>query len=418
MKRFWYALLALAACSSTPRGTSAPAAGPTKVAEEIELVESFPLETTLDHKDVRDAADVWLEMIGRAKKTIDVSEFYASDAEPPWDKDGPTRLTEVIAAIEKATKRGVAVRFIADKVFAPKYPATLDRLRASGVNVRIIDCAPRYGGVQHAKYMIVDNSEAFVGSQNFDWRALTHIQEMGTRLRSSIMAGALGDVFETDWALADPSTPNETRIHAHAPFTDVKTSTGETVGLYANPKGWLPDESRWDLNRIVALLDGAQKAVDLQVLIYSVVNRDKSAFTVLDEAIRRTAARGVKVRMLISHWGANAGSANRKSIEALLGVPNIEIRILTIPPYSKGEIPFARVAHAKYMLIDGGRFAWVGTSNWEGDYFLKTRNVAVVTEGGALGKRLDGIFEDGWTSTYTAPLAVIHSASGGAKSTE
>jgi len=418
MKRFvFYALLALAACSGAPRGTSAPTAGQTQVGPEIELVESFPIETTLDHKDVRDAADVWLEMIARSKKTIDISEFYASDAEPPWDKEGPTRLAEVIGAIEKATKtRGVVVRFIADKVFAPKYPATLDRLRAAGVNVRIIDCAPRYGGVQHAKYMIVDGTEAFVGSQNFDWRALTHIQEIGTRVRSPVIASALGDVFDTDWALADSSTPNETRVKGHA-FTDVKApSSGETVGLYADPKGWLPDESRWDLDRIVALLDGAKSSVDVQVLIYSVVNRDKTPFTVLDEAVRRTAARGVKVRMLISHWGANAGSSNRKSIEALLGVPNIEIRILTIPPYSKGEIPFARVAHAKYMLIDGGRFAWIGTSNWEGDYFLKTRNVAIVTEGGALGKRLDGIFEDGWSSTYAAPLSIqIQSPSAGAK---
>jgi phosphatidylserine/phosphatidylglycerophosphate/cardiolipin synthase-like enzyme len=423
--------LVIAGCSSTPPATSTPTAGsasggsssPSSSShggEEIELVESFPIETTLDHKDVRDASDVWLEMIGRAKKTIDWSEFYASDAEPPWDKDGRTKLGDVLVAIEGATKRGVKMRFIADKVFAPKYPATLDRLRTAGVEVRIIDCAPRYGGVQHAKYMIVDGEEAFVGSQNFDWRALSHIQEIGTRLRSPVMAGALADIFDTDWALAEPGTPNDTRVKKHPSAPDVKAATGETVSLYADPRGWLPDESHWDLTRLLALLDGAKKSIDLQVLIYSVVNRDKSAFTTLDEAIRRAAARGVKVRMLISHWGANAGSHNRKSIDALIGVPNVEIRILTIPPYSKGEIPFARVAHAKYMLVDGGEKAWIGTSNWEGDYFLKTRNIAVVTEGGALGKRLDRIFEDGWTSTYAAPLASTAAAhqDGGMKSTQ
>jgi phosphatidylserine/phosphatidylglycerophosphate/cardiolipin synthase-like enzyme len=405
----------IVACSSTPHATSTPTQSVQALRDEIELVESFPIETTLDHKDVRDASDVWLEMIGHAKKTIEWSEFYASDAEPPFDKE-KTKLGDVLVAIEGASKRGVKMRFIADKVFAPKYPATLDRLRAASVDVRIIDCAPRYGGVQHAKYMIVDGEEAFVGSQNFDWRALSHIQEIGTRLRSAVMAGALGDVFETDWALADPATPNDTRVKKHPLSDGVKATSGETVSLYANPKGWLPDESHWDLTRLVALLDGAKKSIDLQVLIYSVVNRDKSAFTTLDEAIRRAAARGVKVRMLISHWGANAGSHNRKSIDALLGVANVEIKILTIPPYSKGEIPFARVAHAKYMLVDGGDKAWIGTSNWEGDYFLKTRNVAVVTEGGALGKRLDRIFEDGWTSTYAAPLT--QDAGGGTKSSQ
>lgn len=393
-------------CAGAPRATSPHSSGYTSTSPtEIELVESFPIETTLDHADVRDASDVWREMIARAKKTIDWSEFYASDAEPPFDRE-PSKLGDLLVAIEAATKRrGVKMRFIADKVFAPKYPATLDRLRAAGVEVRIIDCAPRYGGVQHAKYMIVDGEEAFVGSQNFDWRALTHIQEIGTRLRSPILAGGLADVFETDWGLADPATPNETRVTKHGPLRSVTAATGETVSLYANPKGWLPDESRWDLARLVALLDDAKRSIDLQVLIYSVVNRDKSSFTTLDDAIRRAAARGVSVRMLISHWGASPGSHSRRSLEALLSVPNVEVRVLTIPPYSKGEIPFARVAHAKYMLVDGGDRAWIGTSNWEGDYFLKSRNIAVVTEGGALGKRLDRIFEDGWTSAYAAPLA-------------
>ena len=50
-------------------------------ADSIELVESVPAETTLDHADVRDAPTVWPEMIDRAKTTIDFAEFYASDAE-------------------------------------------------------------------------------------------------------------------------------------------------------------------------------------------------------------------------------------------------------------------------------------------------------------------------------------------------
>jgi phosphatidylserine/phosphatidylglycerophosphate/cardiolipin synthase-like enzyme len=111
----------------------------------------------------------------------------------------------------------------------------------------------------------------------------------------------------------------------------------------------------------------------------------------------------VKVRLLVSHWGANAGSPPRRSIEALSTLANVEVRVFTIPPWSGGEIPFARVAHAKYLVVDD-RAAWIGTSNWEGDYFLKTRNVAIVAEGGALPPRLGRVFEDGWSSSYAAPL--------------
>lgn len=45
------------------------------------------------------------------------------------------------------------------------------------------------GGVQHAKYF---------GSQNFDWRAIEHIQELGLRVRVPEVVQALGALFEYD----------------------------------------------------------------------------------------------------------------------------------------------------------------------------------------------------------------------------
>src|SRR5690606_17262512 len=121
--------------------------------------------------------------------------------------------------------------------------------------------------------------------------------------------------------------------------------------------------SRWDLPRLVALLDGATRAIDLQLLSYSTTSRDGSAFSTLDDALRRAAARGVRVRLLVSEWGAKPESAARRSVESLSEVAPVEVRVLAIPPWSGGEIPFARVAHAKYLVVDGRR-AWVGTSNW------------------------------------------------------
>jgi len=111
-------------------------------------------------------------------------------------------------------------------------------------------------------------------------------------------------------------------------------------------------------------------------------------------------ARGVRVRLLVSHWGAKDEGLVRLAHDL---APPSQVRILTIPPWSGGEIPFARVAHAKYAVLDGAR-AWVGTSNWEGDYFLKSRNVSVLVEGASFATTLDGVFEDGWSSAYSAPM--------------
>jgi phosphatidylserine/phosphatidylglycerophosphate/cardiolipin synthase-like enzyme len=408
-RSFVLAALVAVAAACRPDAPIAPRAPEQESGDAIALVESAPLETTLDHADVANAAPTWIDMIEHAQHTIDFAEFYASE---PEANDGNARsdLTPVIEAIERAVKRGVRVRFLADSVFAPKYPSTLGRLRAAGAIVRIIDFGKLGGGVLHAKYFVVDREDAFVGSQNFDWRALAHIQEMGARVTSPTFANALLDILETDWELAGGAAPGTRVRHSQrGPRADVGARTGERVTLTASPKGWLPDESSWELPKLVALLDGATRSIDVQVLTYKTKERDGSPFPTLDDALRRAAARGVKVRLLVSDWSTKAGSDSRLVLEELAKVPNVEVRVITIPRWSGGDIPFARVAHAKYMIVDAGvpaaAHAWVGTSNWEGDYFTKSRNVGVIASGGALPARLGGVFDDGWSGAYAKTLS-------------
>ncbi|HEU4533003.1 MAG TPA: phospholipase D-like domain-containing protein [Polyangiaceae bacterium] len=430
-----------AAAGATAAPPRAPGAPPVRGegGAEIELVETAPIETSLDHADVREAAEVWPEMIDRATRSLELAQFYASEA--GGAAAATSRLAPVLAAIERAIGRGVRVRFLADASFVDKYPDTLERLRRAGADVRTIDVAKHAGGVLHAKFFVVDGVESYVGSQNFDWRSLAHIQEIGVRVRSAAVTGPLRAIFEADWTLAGgaasapaaptkaaapttpaalaapttlatpaasaasaaPITPAAAPASRPAP-TDV-TPTGETVGLVASPRGWLPDETSWELPALEKLLAGAARSVDLQVLTYSVKNRNGSDFFDLDRALRGAAARGVRVRLLVSHWADKPGGEARRSLEALARAPNVEVRVLTVPPWSGGDIPFARVAHAKYLVVDGRR-AWIGTSNWEGDYFLRCRNVGVIADGGALAPRLDAIFDDGWSGPYTRPLAV------------
>jgi phosphatidylserine/phosphatidylglycerophosphate/cardiolipin synthase-like enzyme len=408
------AALVAAACGAAggdraPGGPGRAPATPAPAASApaaIELVESAPVETTLDHADLRDAADVWPALVDGARRTLDVAQFYASEA--TGEAARASRLAPVVAAIGRAAARGVRVRFLADASFAGKYPDTLARLRDAGATVLTLDVGKFAGGVLHAKYFVVDGVESFLGSQNFDWRALAHIQEVGVRVRSDAFAGALLDVFEADWALASGAPPPGGR--ARRP--PAAAATGEAFELVASPRGWLPDERSWDLPALERLLDGAARAVDLQLLTYSVKNRDGGTFVALDDALRRAGARGVRVRLLVSHWAAKPGGEARRSLEALARAPGVEVRVLTVPPWSGGDVPFARVAHAKYLVVDGGRGAWVGTSNWEGDYFLRSRNVGVVVRGGALGGRLAGVFEDGWAGPYARPLAPAEAADG------
>jgi phosphatidylserine/phosphatidylglycerophosphate/cardiolipin synthase-like enzyme len=351
----------------------------------FELVETAPIETTLDHPEIREAAVVWPEMIAKAHHTIDVSEFYAT-SQPG------SRLETVIDALSRAAARGVNVRFLVDAAFAKKEPATAARLAAlPGVELRRIDWGTYGGGVLHAKYFVIDGTDAYVGSQNFDWRSLTHIQELGVRIHDRDVAAALADVFETDWALAGgaPRTARTHRFAAHLPLA----LDGARVTPVFSPRGWLPDETQWDLPRLIELIDGARERVRVQLLTYG--------STDLEAALLRAAGRGVPVELLVSEWCKRKGCLG--AIKQLAAAPHVSVRFLDVPPAKTGFIPYARVAHAKYLVVDGAS-AWIGTSNWERDYFERSRNVGLVIRGGSLPAQLNRFFEDNWRSPYAERL--------------
>ncbi|NNE07687.1 MAG: phospholipase [Gemmatimonadetes bacterium] len=386
------------------------AAAPHAERPAIELVETAPIETSLDSPDLREAHEVWVEMIDGAERSLAFEHFYAS-SEPG------SRLETVIAAIERAAGRGVTVRFVLDRQFAELYGETIERLDdIEGVEARILDTRALMGGVQHAKFFIVDGREIFVGSQNFDWRALEHIMELGVRVASEPVAREFLAIFDIDWAAARPAAQIEGEdeddsnagadasriavLKRDADWTDVTIRTGDDsvrVRPALSPQGHLSDESMWDLPQIVALIDSAKTSVRVQLLTYKANTRDKRYWPMLDGALRDAAARGVKVELLVSHWCQRRGTI--EGLKSLQALPNLEVRILTPPEWSGGFIPFARVIHSKYLVADGAR-CWIGTSNWERGYFYTSRNMGLVIEGTAIAGRLDRYFENGWTSSY------------------
>jgi len=343
----------------------------------LELVESEPVETTLDRPELRDAWQVWPEMISSARARIDFAEMYAVD-------EGTSRLTPIVEAVFAAAARGVRVRFLTSVPFAKTYPEVLAALEQHGVSVRKLEKP-----FLHAKYFVVDGREAFLGSQNFDWRSLQHIQELGVRFRQPDAIRELLDVFETDWtgATQRPSTAYEFPEHA---------ADGAEVTLVASPQGALPDERLWDLPALAELVATARKSVRVQALTYSETPQ-------LSDALRQAAARGVQVQLIVSDW-----ELRPKTLAALKALdPRIEVRIFTVPPASTGFIPFARVVHAKYCVVDGAR-GWVGTGNWEPDYFFKDRNVGLLIDGGKIPPELEAFFLGNWNSAYAAPFDRAH----------
>lgn len=396
-----------AVLSAAGEDTGGPA--PAQV-EELELVESVPVETGLDNATIRNTSEVWLEMIGRAAKTIDLEQFYVSNV--PGEP-----LEDVLAAIIAAAKRGVRVRLVVDAGMYRTYPEMVDSLAATeNIGVRKIDMRRVGGGPMHAKYFVVDEKELFLGSQNFDWRALKHIHEIGCRVRSSELGRIFTDLFELDWRLAgaeDDTTDGCGIVRQYAlpltcvaevPFPRALKSdqlaavVKETITVWPvySPRACIPDDRLWDEKRLVSMIDGARSEVLVQLLSYSALD-DSVYYDVLDGALRRAAARGVAVKLLVSDWAKVTPKIDcLKSLEVF---PNVEVRLSTIPQWSGGFIPYARVEHCKYMVTDG-KVSWIGTSNWERSYFHEARNAGLIIEGESIGGMLRDVFYKSWDGKY------------------
>ena len=364
----------------------------------LELVESVPLETesALDDPSIRQTQEVWLEMINSATESLDLEFFYLR-FEPK------TSLEPVVKAVEAAKARGVRVRVLVDTKFLITYPQLWERWAALGIELRKIKFA---SGVQHTKLMLVDRQQVFLGSQNFDFTALSHIRELGVHFTQPELASCYQQAFEHDWAVAggDAGQPKLSPVTARFP---VKMGDLELFPVFS------PNDPQWNAGNpeelaLVELLRSARERIDLQVMSYSplVVSYPGDGplpkrYETLDIELRAAAARGVEVHLLVSDWGIKPPLLT--PLEALSTVPHLEIKVSHIPPWSGGEIPFARVGHSKYLVVDGQR-GWLGTSNWEYSYFMTSRDMGLAFEGKSLAGRLQAFFERDWNGPYVRHL--------------
>lgn len=354
-------------------------------AQTMELVESYPLETDLDQPDLRQTQEVWLEMIRGAKTEILWQTFYVAHE--------PGRASEpVMRALIEAAHRGVNVRLLVDGTFRARYPESLDELDAvNGIEVRSSSVGPWLGGVMHAKALFVDGKHGFVGSPNFDWRSLEHIRELGIYFDSSRLCRPYRDVFLWEWEHAGESSPPSQLSTA----SSLPVALGEALAQPTFSPNLLngPDMVS-DEGALLKLLDEATSSIEIGLLSYSPLDHHGKEYDpTLDLALRRAAVRGVRVRMLLGHWVEKGGDFDH--LVSLDALDNVEIRVLRIPLAKEGEIPFARVHHSKYLVCDRSR-TWLGTANWQSDYFHKSRNYGLTIFGGSIPTRLAQLFDFDW----------------------
>ncbi len=355
---------------------------------KVTVVQSVPVETALAQAELPHALDVWLSMIGRAKRSIDVAQMYLSS----HPGEG---IEKVIVALRQAGARGVEIRFLLSKNMIDEDPVALAAVREiPGVRVEVLDLKPHTGGILHAKYWIVDSSEVFVGSQNFDWRSLDQIHETGLLIEDEFLALKLKRIFDHDWEIATTGVRPSYAPFLYEPVGDVE--------LFASPAALNPEGIEATLPKLLDSIRNAKHRLRIQLLEYSTTSHSSEGpWLEIDSALRAAAARGVKVQLLVSHW--NTAKKSIDSLKSLSMVPNFEVRICTIPEGTRGFIPYARVIHTKQMVVDD-RALWIGTSNWSRGYFYGTRNVEILVSRPDLARIGSRIFQTVWDQPYSEPI--------------
>jgi len=369
-----------------------------QVFPQIKIVESVPVETVLTESNLARPYDEWLDMINNANRTIDIEVFYF--ANQPGEP-----LDDIINALISAGKRGVKIRIIVDKSFVEKNENSIEEIRGKkNISIRKFDIKSITGGVMHSKHFIVDGKEIFLGSQNFDWRALKHIHEMGIRVKDENLAKLFSNIFNMDWKLCaknDNSTISKlkekysVKINRDNPLTINSAEFGKVkIFPTVSPESLAPDGYSDELEELLEIIDNAKSKLRIQVMTYSL----KNDFYKIDRALRNAADRGVDVKIIFADWTIKKASI--EDIKSLSQVKNIEIKFSNIPEYSLGYIPYSRVDHSKYLIADD-EISRISTSNWEYGYFENTRNMSLIIYNNEINKLLEKVFYNSWNSSLT-----------------
>ncbi|XP_071352810.1 5'-3' exonuclease PLD3 [Trachinotus anak] len=396
---------------------------------KIVLVESIPegleFNSSTTHPSIFQA---WLNLVGEARSSLDIASFYwtltnnDTVTHEPTANQGETILKKLAELSGK-----LSVRIAVNKPQETKPQDDLRLLNDSGADIRTVNMRELTSGVLHTKFWVVDKKHIYIGSANMDWRSLTQVKELGAVVYNcSCLAADLGKIFEAYWFLGESqSIPSpwpssfSTLYNKDTPLQLPLNNTLSSVYLSSSPPSFCAAGRTPDLQSILSVMEDAESFIYIAVMNYLPTmefSHRKRYWADIDTQLRRAAyERRVKVRLLISCW-ANTQPVMFPFLKSLASVYDpkskldIQVRLFVVPanPRQK-DIPFARVNHNKYMVTD--KIAYIGTSNWSGDYFVNTAGSALVVNQTAsqspeptVQSQLKAVFERDWSSDYSTPL--------------
>ncbi|XP_075302272.1 5'-3' exonuclease PLD3 isoform X2 [Opisthocomus hoazin] len=404
----------------------------------IVLVESIPEGMTFGDGSVLNPStfSTWMNLLGTVTRSLDIASFYwtMTNEDTRTHEPSAAQGEQILDELLQLSQHGVAVRIAVSRPSAKSPLNDLQALEQSGAVVRTVDMPRFTGGVLHTKFWLVDSTHLYVGSANMDWRSLTQVKELGAAVYNcSCLAKDLGKIFEAYWALGVPgaSIPvpwpanYSTTFNMETPLELKLNNTDAAVYFSSSPPALCAAGRTQDLGALLNVIDAAEDFVDVAVMSYlptTEFSYPQRFWPAIDNQLRKAVfERRVKVRLLVGCW-QHSRVTMFPFLKSLAAVADnrthysMEVRLFVVPSSAaQARIPYARVNHNKYMVTE--KAAYIGTSNWSGDYFVQTAGSALVVNqtvsrtsaNAAAGtstvrEQLQAVFERDWSSQYSADI--------------
>ncbi|CAD6213375.1 GSCOCG00004039001-RA-CDS [Cotesia congregata] len=405
----------------------------------ISLVESIPIGVIYDNNSVvhRSTYSTWIELIQSAQYTIEIASLYWTMTRQDVYPDDSAREGEDVfeALISAGRDRNIVIKVAqnAPSQLSPNFDTEYLSKKANA-EVRSLNFAALFGGgVLHTKLWLIDRTHVYVGSANMDWRSLTQVKELGVLIQNcTCLANDFAKIFEVYWQLGKDgrvpaSWPDSvsTKININNPVNLTMEGNNYRGFITSSPAPLSPKGRSNDIDGILHCIEKAEKFIYISVMDYApltVYSPKVKYWPVIDNALRSTAIdRRIRIRLLISWWKHSRKSEDN-FLASLMDLTNsyknvrIEIRRFVVPTNEEfDKIPFGRVNHNKYMVTDSA--AYIGTSNWYGDYFIDTAGIGLILEDAdhknneSIRQQLEDVFLRDWNSPYSYPLNTTPTAS-------
>ncbi|XP_050292726.1 5'-3' exonuclease PLD3-like [Anthonomus grandis grandis] len=400
------------------------------------LVETIPEGLVFNDTNVKnfDTFWTWMDLINNAEKSIEIASLYWTLRGSDVNSTDPSDFKgeKLLKALQQKGKKGVKIRIAQNE----ENSDTKWLMHEAAAEVRTVNFTRLLGGgVLHTKMIIVDKLYVYIGSANMDWRSLAQVKEMGIVVYGcSCLATDALKIFEAYWTLGlnDSAIPvpwpdnYSTSFNAETPIelsmSRFYNSKVFKTFLSSSPPPFNGKGRTNDIDALVGVIQQAEKFVHIAVMDYiplMIYTPKRIYWPVIDDALKSAAIdRKVSVKLLISKWNHSRTQEDEflRSLAILDNVykgVSIEVRRFIVPSNSSEDlIPFARVNHNKYMVTD--KTAFIGTSNWAGDYFTDTAGVSFVMhdpeEDGeeidypTIRAQLESVFQRDWNSQYAHPF--------------